>query len=121
MTQLTRQELMRRIHLIKASFHWQTRRSTWYTSNMNTPQQVPLSPEQLAAVRAGEGYAHLVDPNTQQVYFLTEPVTPTIDDNYVREKLDQAQASIDRGEVADWDVDDIKAEVRQRRAGKRKN
>ena len=39
-----------------------------------------------------------------------------LDDDYVREKLDEAQASIDRGEVSDWDVDDIKAKVRQRLA-----
>jgi len=86
---------------------------------MDTPQQVPLSLEQLAAVREGEGYAHLVDPNTQQAYFLSEPIAPTINDGYVREKLDEAQASIDRGEVSDWDVDEIKAEVRRRLASKK--
>ncbi len=86
---------------------------------METPRQAPLSPEQLAAVREGEGYAHLVDPNTQQVYFLTEPSVPAIDDDYVRAKLDEAQASIDRGEVSDWDVNDIKAQVRQRLAQKK--
>ena len=91
----------------------------WYTSDMDAPREAPLSLEQLAAVREGEGYAHLVDPNTKQVYFLTEPFTPTIDDDYVREKLDEAQASIDRGEVSDWDVDDIKAKVRQRLAQKK--
>lgn len=85
---------------------------------MDAPRQVPLSSEQLAAVREGEGFAHLLDPNTRQVYFLTEPITPTIDDDYVREKLDEAQASIDRGEVSDWNVDDIKAELRKRLAKK---
>ncbi len=91
----------------------------WYTSDMDAPRQAPLSLEQLAAVREGEGYAQLVDPNTKQVYFLTEPFTPTIDDDYIRKKLDEAQASIDRGEVSDWNVDDIKAEVSRRLAQKR--
>jgi len=86
---------------------------------MHAPRPAPLSPEQLAAVREGEGYAHMVDPNTQQVYFLTEPCDPTLDEDYVRKKLDEAQASIDRGDIADWDVDEIKAEVRQRLAAKK--
>jgi len=81
---------------------------------MDAPRPAPLSSEQLAAIREGEGYAHLVDPNTRQVYFLTEPCVPTIDENYIREKLEAAQVSIDRGDIADWDVDEIKAEVRQR-------
>jgi len=86
---------------------------------MDAPRPVPLSPEQIAAVREGDGYAHLVDPNTQQVYFLTEPFVPTIDESYVREKLEEAQASLDRGEVSDWDVEEIKAEVRQQLAHKK--
>ena len=81
---------------------------------METPRQAPLTPEQLAAMQEGEGYAHLVDPNTRQVYILSEPQTPTIDDNYVREKLEEAQNSIDRGEIAAWDIEEIKAEVRKR-------
>lgn len=85
---------------------------------MESPRPAPLTPEQLAAVRAGEGYAQLVDPNTNHVYFLSEPVTPTIDEEYVREKLEEAQQSIDRGEVSDWDVNEIKAEVRDRLARK---
>lgn len=86
---------------------------------MNAPQSAPLSPEQIAAIRAGGGYAQLVDPNTQQVYVLTEPCVPTLEESYVREKLDEAQASIDRDEVADWDLDEIKAEVRQRLAAQK--
>jgi len=85
---------------------------------MDIPRQVPLSSEQLAAVRDGGGYAHLIDPNTQQVYFLTEPISPTIEEDYVRDKLEEAQASIDRGEVSDWDLNDIKTEVRRRLAEK---
>lgn len=54
------------------------------------------------------------DPATHRTYLLIEQVEPTVDDDYVREKLDEAQASIDRGEVFDWDVDEIKAEVRRR-------
>ena len=81
---------------------------------MDNPRPVPLSPEQLAAIQDGDGYAHLLDPTTQQVYFLGQPIAPTIDENYVREQLEEAQSAIDRGEVEKWDVDQIKTEVRQR-------
>ena len=81
---------------------------------MNEPLPVPLSPEQLAAVQAGDGYAHLVDPNTQQIYLLAESAVPTVDEDYVCEKLDEAQASVDRGDIADWSLNEMKNEVRQR-------
>jgi len=43
-------------------------------------------------------------------------IEPTLDDDYIREKLAEAQASIDRGEVMEWNVEEVKAEVRRRLA-----
>ena len=40
--------------------------------------------------------------------------TPTIDDDYVRQKLAEAQADVDQGRVALWDVEAVKEEVRRR-------
>jgi hypothetical protein len=40
----------------------------------------------------------------------------TIDDEYIREKLAEAQADMDRGDYAEWDVDEIKRELRDRLA-----
>jgi len=83
-------------------------------------RQTPLTPEQLAAVQEGAGFARLQDPVTGKVFVVIEQVAPTIDEAYVQSKIDEAQASIDRGETADWDVDEIKTELYQRLA-KRKD
>jgi Arc/MetJ-type ribon-helix-helix transcriptional regulator len=85
---------------------------------MESPRQAPLTPEQIAAVQEGAGLARLEDPNTHRIYILSEQLEPTLDETYVREKLQEAQASIDRGEVADWDVDEFKADLRDRLAKK---
>ena len=83
---------------------------------MHTDRQAALTPEQLAALADGDGYACVKDPQTGHFYVLIEQHEPTLDDEYVREKLDEAQASIDRGEVMEWDLDDVKARLRERRA-----
>jgi len=44
----------------------------WYTEAMNIPIHIAMTPEQLAAVQAGQGVAHVQDPNTQRVYILIE-------------------------------------------------
>ena len=86
---------------------------------METPYPAPLTAEQLAAIHAGEGHARFIDPGTQVVYHLiaqTEP--PSLDDDYVREKLAEAQADVDRGAVAEWDLEEVKREFRERRGQK---
>jgi len=80
---------------------------------METPSPAPLTPEQLAAINSGDGYARFIDPTTRVVYHLikqSEP--PAIDDQYVREKLAEAQADVDRGDVAEWNLTEVKQEVR---------
>jgi hypothetical protein len=81
---------------------------------MESPSLNPLTDAQIAALEAVGGVGlgeHFV---THRTYLLIEQIEPTVDDDYVREKLDEAQASIDRGEAGDWDVHEIKAEVRRR-------
>jgi hypothetical protein len=81
---------------------------------METPYLNPLTPQQIAALEAGDGLMVGQDPTTHRTYLLIEQVEPTLSEDYIRGKLDEAQASIDRGAAVDWDVEEIKAEVRQR-------
>jgi hypothetical protein len=83
---------------------------------MDASYQTPLTPEQLAAVQAGQGFARVEDPVTHRVYFLIEqPEPPTIDDDYVRAKIDEAYAV---GGIAPLDMNAIKAEFARRQAAK---
>ncbi len=82
--------------------------------------QIPLTPELTAAVHAGGGFAQVEDPNTHRVYFLIEQpsltnqtVPPTIDDNYVREKIAEAYAD---GEFEPLDMAASKAEFHRRQS-----
>ena len=82
---------------------------------MESPSPAPLTSAQLAAISAGEGHARFIDPSTQFVYHLiAQGEAPTIADDYVREKLAEAQADVERGEVADWDIAAIKQELHAR-------
>ena len=75
--------------------------------------QAALTPEQLAAITTGGGIAHFEDPTSHVHYHLVQYEPPTLDEDYIREKLAEAQASIDRADVADWDVDELKLEFRE--------
>jgi hypothetical protein len=79
---------------------------------MEAPLQASLTPEQLAAVQAGHGFARVEDPKTHRVYFLIEQTeAPTISDDYVRHKIDEAYAD---GDLGPLDMNVIKAELRRR-------
>ncbi len=79
---------------------------------METVHQAALTPDQLAAITAGGGYAHFEDPKTRIVYHLIQqPEAPTIDDDYVREKLAEAYADIEKNGLHPVDIAKIKAEV----------
>ena len=81
---------------------------------MDASFQTPLTPEQLAAVHAGGGFARVEDPATHQVYFLIEQsVPPIIDDEYVREKIAEAYAD---GGLEPLDMAAVKAEFHRRQA-----
>jgi hypothetical protein len=84
---------------------------------MDSVHQAALTPDQLAAVKAGGGYARCEDPQTHVVYHLIQQSeSPTIDDDYVREKLAEAYADIQNGRFAPWNVDEIKQELQKRLA-----
>ena len=85
---------------------------------MKHPQPAPITPEQLAALQQGNGCTELRDPSTDRLFFLIEQVEPTIDDDYVREKLAEGIAASERGEVAAWDVEAVRAELHRRIAEK---
>jgi hypothetical protein len=89
----------------------------WYIGRMDASFQTPLTPEQLAAVNAGNGFARVEDPATHRVYFLIEQSDPpTIDDDYVREKIAEAYAE---GGLEPLDMAAVKSEVLRRQASKR--
>lgn len=83
---------------------------------MDSPSLNPLTPAQIAALEAGDGFMVGRDPATNRDYLLIDQTESTIDDDCIRRKLAEAQASIDRGDVAEWDVDALKSELRQRLA-----
>lgn len=76
---------------------------------METPYPAPLTGDQLAAINAGEGHACFIDPTTNVVYHVVaEGPSASISDDYIREKLAEAQADVDRGAIAEWNVDEVK-------------
>ena len=82
------------------------------TSNTD---HVSITPEQLAAVSAGNGFAHVEDPATHRVYLLVEQgKAPTLSDDYFREKIAVGIAERDRRECQPWDVEQLKADLRRR-------
>jgi hypothetical protein len=84
---------------------------------MSTSGYVAITPEQLAAVAAGNGFAHVEDPATHRVYLLVEQgAAPTLSDDYFREKVAAGIAERDRGECQPWNVEQLKAELRRRHA-----
>src|SRR3954447_26002508 len=67
-----------------------------YTDGMEPTHQVSLTPEQLAAISAGGGFAHCEDPATHVHYHLIQYELPTVDDDYIRSKLAEAQVDSTR-------------------------
>ena len=86
---------------------------------MNNPVPIAITPEQLAAVQARQGVAHVQDPNTQRVYILIEQgQQSTLSDDYFREKLAEGLAESERGESKPWNVNELKDDLRRRYAAK---
>jgi hypothetical protein len=83
---------------------------------MEPTYQASLTPEQLAAIAAGGGFAHCEDPTNHVQYQLIQLDPSAIDDNYVREKIEEAYA--DRTGVGPIDFSAIKAELNRRLAAK---
>ena len=87
---------------------------------METPYPAPLTPEQLAAINAGDGCARCEDPASHVVYLLIKQADPAaVDDDYIREKIEEAYADIQTGNFAEWDVEEVKRKLRERLANDR--
>jgi hypothetical protein len=81
-----------------------------------TPQQI-----QLLQNRGGEPI-HVSVKSTKKVYLVIEQgILPTIDEDYIRGGLAHAAAQVERGEVGEWNSDEIKAVGRQRLARRRQD
>ena len=81
---------------------------------METPHSAPLTPEQLSALDAGDGFARFEDPQTHIVYTVTrEPAEREYDDDYIREKIAEAYAGGDKS-FKPLDMDAIRAELTRR-------
>jgi hypothetical protein len=65
---------------------------------MDVPFPAPLTAEQIAVVAQAESAA--------------------ISDDYFRGKLAEAQVDVDRGDVAPWEVAELKQELRERMSRK---
>jgi hypothetical protein len=53
---------------------------------------------------------HVPVKETNKVYLVIEEgVIPTLDEDYMRRGLAHAAEQVERGEVADWDMEEIKA------------
>ena len=83
--------------------------------------QIPLTPEQIAALTSSGGFVQCQDPATHVHYQLIQYEPPTLDENYIRAKLAEAAQDVEEGRIAKWDVEEIKREVRLRLIEKRDN
>lgn len=86
----------------------------WYNTLM-TPK---LTNEQREAALERLGQPIPVeDEQTREIWYLVkEADAPNVIDNWTRVELQKGFDAIDRGEVAEWDPDKIKAEGRKRLA-----
>lgn len=76
---------------------------------------VTLTPEQVAAVTAGQGLVYAEDPSTHQLYTLIRQEAPTIhSDDELRLKIAEGLAELARGERIPWDVDAFKLRLAER-------
>jgi hypothetical protein len=74
-----------------------------------------LTPEMRAALLAHPGEAlHIADKETGKVYLVVEQgAFPALEEEYVRARLEEGFAAIERGEEEEWDSASIKAEGRR--------
>jgi len=80
----------------------------------DTPD-LTLTPDQVAAVTAADGFAHATDPVTKRTYLVVDQgVAPTFEDEYLRSMIQEGLDQLDRGESRPWDANELKEELRRR-------
>ena len=74
-----------------------------------------LTPELRQALAANpEQPVYISDQETRKVYVLVEKGKfPELEESYIRARLEEGFAAIERGEVEEWDSASIKAEGRR--------
>ena len=81
---------------------------------MEPMHQASLTPEQIAAIHAGGGFALCEDPSTHMHYQLIKVEPAFIDDDYIRTKIEEAYT--DPAGIQLLDMAAIKAELNRRLA-----
>jgi hypothetical protein len=89
-----------------------------YTENMEPTYQAALTPEQIAAITAGGGFARCEDPTTHVRYQLVQIESPNLDNEYFRGKIEEAYADAGEQGFQPLDMAAIKAELSRRLAAK---
>lgn len=57
---------------------------------------------------------YIADRQTKKIYMLVEKGRfPELEEDYIRAKLEEGFAAIERGEIEDWDSESIKAAGRE--------
>ena len=85
---------------------------------MDALNQTYITPEQIAAIEAGHGFARAEDPGTRRVFLILEQgPAPTLSNEYFQGKIAEGLAESDRGESKPWNVEELKADLRRRNAG----
>ncbi len=80
-----------------------------------------LSPEQIAAVAAGDGFAYWEDPETHRLYLIVDKgVAPAPTEEYFRAKIAVGITESERGESRPWDSEMMKRELRVRFKSKKR-
>jgi hypothetical protein len=74
-----------------------------------------LTPEMRQAIAAHpDAPIYIADQATRKNYLLVEQGKfPELEESYIRARLEEGFAAIERGEVEEWDAASIKAEGRQ--------
>ncbi len=86
----------------------------WYDTEMET-SPLQLTTEMRAALIAHPGEAlHIADKETGKVYVVLEQgAVPELEEEFIRARLEEGFAAIERGEEEEWDTESIKAEGRR--------
>lgn len=81
--------------------------------------QPTISPELVALVDAGDGFAEVIDPATNRVFKITEerrphPCAHPETDDELRAMLDEARQDVAEGRVSTRSAEEFLTELRQR-------
>ena len=90
---------------------------------MDTQTSFEFTPQQIRLLEGrGGGPIQVPVKSTNKVYLVVEQgLLPTLDEDYIREGLAHAAAQVERGEVGDWNSEEIKAAGREWLARRRKS